>query len=151
MVIRIREATREDVDVIYAMIIAIARYHDQEKYVKTDRAEIMKSGFGLSPDFKVLLAEVDSEAAGFLSYTWNYSIWRGETYMSIDDIFILERYRGEKIGETLMFKAREICRFQGIKQLRWEVMEDNQRAIKFYRRLGVEVGFKGVCRWNLEE
>ena len=132
------------------MIIAIARHHDQEKYVITDKAELEASGFGSSPKFGVLLAEVEGKVAGYVSYTWNYSIWLGSSYMNIDDVFVWEAYRGQKIGEALMAKARTVCKAHGFKRLKWEAQEDNHQAIKFYKRLGAEVDIKGVCHWGTE-
>lgn len=68
--------------------MAIAKYHVQEQYVKTNKQNLIDSGFGKTPSFGVLLAETDSEVAGYCSSTWNYSIWHGSNYMNIDDVFV---------------------------------------------------------------
>ena len=148
--VTVREATLKDVDILYDLIIAIARHHDQEEFVLTSKSELEKSGFGQSPKFGVLLAEVDGKIAGYASYTPNYSIWLGASYMNIDDVFVWEAFRGQKVGEALMVKAREVCKSQGLKRLKWEVEQDNHQAIKFYQRLGAEVDIKGVCRWGTQ-
>jgi ribosomal protein S18 acetylase RimI-like enzyme len=49
-----------------------------------------------------------------------------------------------------MFKAKQICQSHGAKKLKWEVQEDNHKAINFYKRLGAEVNIKGVCHWSAE-
>ena len=147
----IREATSEDVDVIYDLMMAIARHQNQEQFILTDKSELLKSGFSESPKFGVLLAEVNGEVSGYLSYTWNYSIWLGMSYMNIDDVFVREEFRSQKVGEALMRKAREICKDKGISRVRWEVQKDNVRAIQFYERLGAELTIKGVFRWKIDQ
>ena len=145
----VREASEKDIDTIYDLIIAIARHHDQDQFVVTDKNELLKSGFGDKPEFGVLLAEVDGEVAGYASYTWNYSIWLGTSYMNIDDVFVWEVYRGQKVGEALMKKAKSVCKLKGFERIKWEVEQDNHLAIKFYERLGATVDIKGVWRWTV--
>ncbi len=146
--VTIRQATPADVDVIYDLIIAIAKYHGEEHYVVTTKEELAASGFGSSPKFGVLLAEVDDEVAGYASYTWNYNIWLGANYMNIDDVFVWDAFRGHKVGEALMLKAKDVCFANDCRRLKWEVEKDNLSAIRFYERLGAEVNIKGVCRWG---
>ena len=95
----------------------------------------------------MLLAEVDGEVAGYVSWTVPYSIWRGAEFMQIDDLFVWEQYRGRKVGEALMQAAREACRDRGLAVMKWEVESDNPGAIRFYKSLGAEVTEKGFCRW----
>lgn len=145
----VREATSSDIDIVYDLIVAIAKHHRQEQYVVTSEDELVKSGFGESPLFGVLLAEIDGEVAGYCSYTWNYSIWLGSTYMNIDDVFVWEKFRGKKVGEALMLKAKEVCLENGAGRIKWEVETDNHGAIKFYERLGANVSIKGLFRWDV--
>jgi GNAT superfamily N-acetyltransferase len=148
-VITVREAALSDIDIVHDLIIAIAKHHDQEQYVVTTKGELINSGFGDSPSFGVLLAEIDGEVAGYCSYTWNYSIWLGSTYMNIDDVFIWEKFRGKLIGELLMFKAKEVCLAKGASRIKWEVEQGNHGAIKFYERLGATLDIKGLFRWDV--
>jgi len=147
--VTVREATILDIETVYDLIIAIAKHHNQEQYVVTNKDELAISGFGSSPSFGVLLAEIDGEVAGYCSYTWNYSIWLGSTYMNIDDVFIWETFRGQQLGEKLMFKAKEVCLAKGASRIKWEVEQDNHGAIKFYERLGANVDIKGLFRWDV--
>ena len=147
----VREATKDDADVIYNLILAIAEYHNQAHSVITTKNELLNSGFGSEPKFGVLLAELNGKAAGYVSYTWNYSIWLGSSYMNIDDVFVREEFRGQRVGEALMLKAKEICRKNGLNRIRWEVQKNNHLAIKFYERLGANLDIKGIFHWDVAE
>ena len=149
--VTIREATVADIDTLYSLITAIAEHHKQAQYVLTSKTELEQAGFSETPSFGALLAEVNGEIAGYCSYTWNYSIWLGATNMNIDDVFVWDKFRGQKVGEALMFKAKEVCIKNGASRIRWEVEQDNHRAIKFYQNLGAQLDIKGLFRWNLNE
>jgi GNAT superfamily N-acetyltransferase len=148
-VITVREATISDVDTIYDLVIAIAKHHNQEEHVVTDKDELAKSGFGNNQSFGVLLAEFNDEIAGYCSFTWNYSIWLGSSYMNIDDVFVWEKYRGQQAGEKLMLKAKEVCLAKGAARIKWEVERDKHAAIRFYKRLGANIDIKGLFRWDV--
>lgn len=147
--VTVREATVSDVDIVYDLIIAIAKHHEQEQYVITTKDELMNSGLGDASIFGVLLAEIDGEVAGYCSYTWNYSIWLGSMYMNIDDVFVWEAFRGQQVGELLMLKAKEVCLAKGTGRIKWEVERDNHGAIRFYERLGANLDVKGLFRWDV--
>lgn len=149
--IKIRETTKNDVDALYNLILGIARYHNQEDAVITNKQEMLSSGFDNdeNPKFRTLLAEVNGEIVGYLSYTWNYSIWNGCEFMNLDDLFVLSECRGKKVGLHLMQRAKDICMAKSISFIRWEAQRDNNEAITFYKRLGAKITEKGVFRWNL--
>lgn len=148
--LHIRPAKAEDIDAIYDLIMGIARYHKQEAYIHTNKEELLRSGFSESPKFGVLLAEYAGEAAGYVSFTYNYSIWLGDAYLNIDDVFVKEAFRSKGIGEALMNSLREHAKAKGIPKIRWEVQSDNLQAIKFYERLGASMKTKGIFSWKVD-
>jgi ribosomal-protein-alanine N-acetyltransferase len=50
-----------------------------------------------------------------------------------------EKYRNLGIGQELMKKFEEKCRYLGILSVRLEVRTDNELGIKFYKRLGYSI------------
>lgn len=147
--VNVRQAQTEDLDALFEMMIEIAEYHDQRQHLKTDNAELLSAGFSHNPDFGAIMATYDDAPAGYITYTLNYSIWQGKRFMNIDDVFVKASFRGKKIGEAMMKHISELCLEMNIKRVKWEVDEDNQAAIRFYKRLGATVNIKGVCHWDL--
>lgn len=142
-----RDATRDDAEALFALIAAHADHHDQRQYLLADANTLRRDGFGDHPRFGALVIEIDGELIGYLTYTFNYSIWLAATYLNIDDVFVLPTHRGQGLGETLMRRAREICAARGCPRLRWEVRAENAAAIAFYERLGASFSAKGVFAW----
>lgn len=144
----VRHATKDDAERVFELIAALAAHHGQTEFVLTDSAEIRRAGFGDEPKFGALLAESGDTVVGFLSYTIRYSIWVGDSYMQIDDVFVRPSYRGNGIGEKLMLESRKHAENLGVRCLKWEVDTNNSSAIRFYKRIGATYYEKGVLRWE---
>lgn len=145
--VSIRIARIQDIETVFELILAEARHHGAVHEVRTS-ADALRSAV---EDGKctVLLAECDGEPAGYVSYTVNYSIWLGADFMMIDDVFVVERFRGKKVGESIMLRAREIAAAAGYPRIRWGVESSNAGAIRFYKRLGAALHTKDVCTWHM--
>lgn len=149
--INIRQATAADADQVFALINAIADHHGQSHYVLTSPEQLRNAGFGNDAKFSALLAELDGEAVGFVSYTINYSIWLARDYMHVDDVYVNPGARGQGVGEALMYAARQQCEDLGLTRMKWEVQTDNLDARRFYERLGAGYYEKGVFAWDWSE
>ena len=87
---------------------------------------------------RTYLFENGSQAVGFAIVTIGYSSEAGGLSVWIEDIYLKEDYRGKGIGgEFISSIENEFC--QKAKRLRLEVEEDNDNAIRLYKRLGFEV------------
>lgn len=145
--LNIRTAGTQDMSTVFELIMAEARHHGAIHEVRTSAAELRNAA--ACGKLAVLLAEYDGEPAGYVSYTVNYSIWLGADFMMIDDVFVVERFRGQKIGEALMLRAREIAAAAGYPRIRWGVESSNAGAIRFYKRLGAVPHTKDFCTWTV--
>jgi len=150
--IKIRKANRKDVKGLLDLIKELATYEEQEQHLKTDLNKIIDSGFSnlQSPKFEALVAEIDGVLIGYVTYTWNYSIWNGSKYMAIDDVFVSKQFRRHSIGVKLMQYAKDICTSNNIELIKWEVESNNEKAIRFYKKLGAEVNNKSIVKWHIK-
>ena len=69
--------------------------------------------------------------------------------MALDDLFVNGQFRGMEIGKNLMEKAKELCINRNASVIKWEVEMNNEKAIRFYRRLGATINIKGIFKWHL--
>jgi GNAT superfamily N-acetyltransferase len=147
--VAVREARIEDVPAILKLIKELAAFENLSHTVTADEASLREHGFGAEPRFKVLLAEADGEAVGFLSYMIRYSIWGGSEFINLDDLFVSERVRGRGVGRMLMRRMAEIASARTM-VVRWELLPDNAPAKAFYEALGATVFGKLIARWPVE-
>jgi len=133
--LRIRAATVNDVPLLKTMIVEFATFERLAHLVGITEAVLARDGFGEKPMFRVLIPEWEGEVAGYeLLYDF-YSSFEGPG-LFIEDIYVRENFRGKGIGKALMAEAAAIALREGYWAMRWEVLDWNQPAIDFYKKLG---------------
>lgn len=85
---------------------------------------------------RVYLVRQDGAIAGYVVLTFDYGLEAGGREMFIDELFILERFRGRGIGTRVLDFVSEACRDLGGRALHLAVGFDNPRAREVYEKRG---------------
>jgi len=133
--LRIRAATIEDVPLLKRMIMEFATFERLGDQVTVTEEMLARDGFGARARYRALLPEWDGEPAGYAIFYVFYSSFQGPG-LFLEDIYVREEFRGKGIGRGLMAEVAAIALRDGFWALRWEVLDWNQPAIDFYKRLG---------------
>ena len=134
--ISIRPATREDAGLILRFIRALAVYEREPEAVEATEETLIEHGFGPKPYFECMIAECDGAPAGFAFYFFDYSTWLGKPGLYLEDIFVDPEFRGRGIGRALLERLAQVALERGCARMKWEVLDWNEPAIKFYRKMG---------------
>jgi GNAT superfamily N-acetyltransferase len=151
--LQIRPATPADIPEILAFIRELAEYEHEPASAQATPADLLRDGFGPTPRFHCLLAEwfeptpigngertTDNEQrlppAGFALYFHNYSTWRGNAGIFLEDLFVRPAFRGRGIGKALIAAVAAIAVAEDCSRFEWAVLDWNTPAIDFYRSLG---------------
>jgi GNAT superfamily N-acetyltransferase len=130
----IRPATRDDVPVIKMLIQELAEF---ERLPATLTEEsLARDGFGPHPKFRVLMAEWQNQPAGYAFFFDFYSTFEGRAGIFLEDVYVCPRFRGEGIGKALFARIAKLAQQENCFAVRWQVLDWNQPAIQFYRKLG---------------
>jgi GNAT superfamily N-acetyltransferase len=135
----IRPATAADASLILDFIRRLAEYEREPDAVVATEEDIIRDGFGPQPKYRCLIAEWHGKAAGFAFFFYNYSTWLGKPGLYLEDLFVLPEMRGHGIGKALLRKLAQIAVAEGCYGMRWQVLEWNEPAIKFYDSLGAHI------------
>ena len=92
--------------------------------------------FAEQPKLFCLVVDVDETIVGYASYTFDFSTWDAATFMYMDCLFLKEETRGFGIGEALIEKLKQIAIAENCINIQWQTPKFNERAIKFYHRIG---------------
>jgi len=139
MKILVRKAESKDVAAMLGLIKELALFEKAPEAVWNTEELLLKDGFGEQPAFQALVAvalETNSIVGMALYYT-AYSTWKGK-YLYLDDLIITEPFRRNKIGKQLMNTFLEEAKTSGVNLVKWQVLNWNEPAIEFYKKLGVE-------------
>jgi GNAT superfamily N-acetyltransferase len=135
----IRPATVEDVPTILWFIRQLALYEKLEHLVVASEEELRGSLFGPRPMAEVVLAEHDGQAVGFALFFSHYSTFLGRPGLYLEDLFVREEYRSRGIGRQLLEYLARLALARGWGRMEWAVLDWNEPAIGFYRRLGAHL------------
>jgi ribosomal protein S18 acetylase RimI-like enzyme len=80
--------------------------------------------------------------AGYFALTYCFSLEFHGKFALVDELYIREPFRRQKLGRAVLAFAEAACRKSGIKALRLEVGEENQAAQALY----FSSGFKKDAR-----
>ena len=132
----VREARESDLDRILQLIVDLASYEKAAHEVKTTTEQLRRALFGHQPAAYALVAEWDEHVVGLALYFRNFSTWEGVHGLYLEDLYVMPKYRGFGLGKALLMSLAELTVERGYARLEWAVLDWNQPAIDFYRRLG---------------
>ncbi len=134
----IRPATVNDVALLKTLIRELAEYEREPDAVVITEADLLRDGFGPQPRFRALIAEWDGQPAGYAFFFAFYSTWEGRPGLFLEDLFVRSQFRGKGIGKSLLASVARIAQAENCYGIRWEVLDWNDPAIKFYHSLGAK-------------
>jgi GNAT superfamily N-acetyltransferase len=134
----IRTTTAADIPVILELIRDLAIYERAPEAVVTTEAGLREVLFGPKPAAEVLLALEKGEPAGFAVFFHNFSTWLGRPGLYLEDLFVRPEKRGKGYGRALLERLAQIAKERGCGRMEWAVLDWNDPAIQFYRKLGAE-------------
>jgi ribosomal protein S18 acetylase RimI-like enzyme len=136
--VRIEAAREEDVSEILELIRALARYEKLEHRVVATEEGLRETLFGEVRGAEVVLARVGVETAGFALFFHNYSTFLGQRGLYLEDLYVHPEHRGRGCGVALLRYLARLAVERRCGRLEWAVLDWNELAIGFYRRLGAE-------------
>ena len=134
----IRSATPADVPVIMQLIRDLATYERAPNEVTATEDSLLKVLFGEKPSAEVRLALERNDAVGFAVFFHNFSTWLGRPGLYLEDLFVKPEHRGKGYGRALLVELAQIARDRGCGRMEWAVLDWNEPAIQFYRKLGAK-------------
>jgi GNAT superfamily N-acetyltransferase len=136
MSICIREASEADLSVILEMIRGLAEYEKLSHSVTATDDALRRTLFGPKRGAEVLLADEDDTCQGFALFFPNYSTFLAKPGLYLEDLFVRPEARGRGIGLALLQRLAQIALERDYGRVEWAVLDWNEPAIGFYKRMG---------------
>jgi GNAT superfamily N-acetyltransferase len=131
----IKPATERDVPLILKLIKDLAEYERLSHAVVATEATLCESLF-VKRAAEVVIGYAGTEPAGFAMFFQTFSTFLGVPGMYLEDLFVEPRWRRQGVGEALLAHLAGIAVERGYGRLEWSVLDWNELAIRFYRKLG---------------
>jgi len=133
---QIRPATANDVPQILRFICELAEYEKLSDQVTATEQLLHQNLFGPRPVAECLIAELDQTPVAFALYFHNFSTFIGRPGIYLEDLFVHPAARGKGIGRALLTHLAKIAVERNCGRLEWSVLDWNEPAIGFYKKLG---------------
>lgn len=134
----IRHATSRDAALVLKMIRGLAEYERLAHQMEATVGQIRRHGFGRRRYFEALICRRGRTAIGFALYFFTFSTFVGRPTLYLEDLFVLPEERGRGAGKALLSALARIAVRRGCGRLEWAVLDWNEKAFRFYRRLGAK-------------
>jgi GNAT superfamily N-acetyltransferase len=134
----IRPAVVADIPVILQLIRDLATYERAPNDVTANEEQLRRVLFGERPSAEVMIAREGEEAVGFAVFFHNFSTWLGKPGLYLEDLFVKPEKRGRGYGRALLVELARIARDRRCGRMEWAVLDWNDPAIQFYRKLGAK-------------
>lgn len=132
----IRLAVEADTPLILRFIRQLAEYEKRADQVLATEADLRKMLFGQRPMAEVIIGDQDGEPVGFALFYPNFSTFLARPGLYLEDIFIDPGHRGNSHGRAMMVHLARLARERNWSRFEWSVLDWNEPAIGFYKKLG---------------
>lgn len=134
---RIERASEKHLSLILSFIKELAEYERLSHEVVATEELLRDELFGPRPAAEVILAYDDADApAGFALFFHSFSTFLGRRGLYLEDLYVKPELRGHGIGRALLAHLAQLALARNCGRLEWAVLNWNEPAIKFYRRIG---------------
>ncbi|HEY0242301.1 MAG TPA: GNAT family N-acetyltransferase [Gemmatimonadaceae bacterium] len=133
-----RRAEAADVPLILDFIQDLATYERLRESCVATEEKLRATLFSDHPAAEVIIAGIDGKPVGFALFFHNYSTFLAQRGIYLEDLFVKPEARGKGVGFALLCALARIAVQRECGRLEWAVLDWNQLAIDFYKRIGAK-------------
>lgn len=134
--VHVRPATPDDAVTILRFVRALAEYEREPDAVEATEDVLCAQLASERPPFECLIAELGGAPVGFAVFFATYSTWRATSGIHLEDLWVEPRARGHGVARGLFRELARLLVARGGARLEWRVLDWNELALGFYRKLG---------------
>ncbi|MCH8331445.1 MAG: GNAT family N-acetyltransferase [Bacteroidetes bacterium] len=147
----IRKGNKADLPQVLELIKVLAVFEKAPEEVNLTLEQFKSDGEGDRPYYHLFVAEMNNTIVGIALYYYGYSTWKGKM-MYLDDLVVLEEHRRKGLGKSLFDALVKEAKEQQAAQIRWHVLDWNEPAIAFYKKINTKLDNEWIkCQFDQEQ
>jgi GNAT superfamily N-acetyltransferase len=135
----LRPAAPPDLPAIVGLIRELAAFEQLEHLVQTTPEALHPHLFGPRPAAEAVVAECGGQVVAFALFFTNFSTFLAKPGLYLEDLYVQPAHRGSGVGQALLSHLGALAVERGCGRFEWSVLDWNENAIRFYRRMGATV------------
>jgi GNAT superfamily N-acetyltransferase len=141
----------DNFDVFFNFVKKLAEYEKQGCLNENVKNRLEKDAFSKNPRYEAYLARYNDEYIGYFILLDTYSTYQGLPTLYLEDLFVLDEYRGKGIGQKMFEFCVDKANNENYGRMEWCVYNWNKPAIGFYRKNKASPLDKTYYRLNREQ
>lgn len=133
---QIETAKEEHIPAIVELMREFAEYEDLLEFLEITEEKLYNAIFGENGFVECLIATSENRPIAYALFYLNFSSFRGQTGVYLEDIYIREDFRKYGIGEMMLKQIARTGRENGAERMDFQVLDWNTPAINFYKKHG---------------
>ncbi|MGI4740251.1 MAG: GNAT family N-acetyltransferase [Janthinobacterium lividum] len=134
----LRRGQETDLPRVLALIQELAVYERAPEAVTNTLDMMRRDGFGPEPIFGFFVLESGDDLLGLALFYTAYSTWKGRM-LYLEDLVVTEAARRGGYGRQLFDAVVAEAQRTGAQRMKWQVLDWNEPAIGFYKKLGATI------------
>ncbi len=132
----VRPARREDAPAVLELVRALAVFESLPGPDDGAAARMVEHGFGPTPRYESLVAELDGRLVAYAIFFPTYSTFRMQPTLFLEDLFVHPDARRRGVATAIMTRLRALAVERGCARFEWMVLDWNAGAQALYAKLG---------------
>ena len=121
---------------ILSFIKELAEYERLSDTVVVTEDSVKETLFGERPSAEAVIGYYEDAPVSFALFFHNYSTFNGRPGLYLEDLYVRPEMRGRGLGRAMLVYLAQVARSRRCGRMEWAVLDWNEPAIKFYKRLG---------------
>jgi len=138
MSINIRNINENDLSAVVDLMRSFAEYENLAEYCTVTTERLHRAMFSVEGFVEGLIAVEDETPIAYALFHPNFSSFRGEMGLYLEDIYVLADYRRHQLGLRFLRKIASIAKERGLERIDFLVLAWNSPAVNFYLKHGAE-------------
>lgn len=134
--LEIRQAKEEDIPMILNFIKELAEYEKLPHEVVATEDILRHSLFGERKYAEAIIGYINQQPVTFAIYFHNFSTFIGRPGLYLEDLYVKPEARKLGIGTKMFSYLAKIAKERNCGRFEWWVLDWNEKAIGFYKKLG---------------
>ncbi len=136
MTTTVRKIAPSDLAQVISLLREFAAFENLSDYCTATEERFQAAMFGDGSVVDGLIAFDGETPVAYALFYPNFSSFRGQRGLYLEDIYIKAEYRGSGLGEKMLREIAHTAALRGFERIDFMVLDWNTPAAKFYEKLG---------------
>ena len=142
--IKVRRGAKSDSKNFLGLLVALARFEKLDPPSREAEERILDDIFRRKR-VKLFVGSDGERLVGYALYFYTYSSFLAKPTLYLEDLFVLAECRGKGVGFALFRRCVDEATRTGCGRMEWSVLAWNEKALKFYERMGA----RRLSEWHV--